>query len=191
MKKGGLLLLIIVALVAASIGAGGCTRPKPPVSPPPTTVKTPKAAVKVKATPTSGPQPTATSAPPTTPTPTTVPPGTPTSTPAPSEYIIHVVQPGENLFRIALRYGTNYWTLAALNNIANPHYICVGQELRIPKGEAPEPGARIHIVQRGENLFRIALRYGVTVEAIAKANNIINPDFIFAGQKLVIPPPSG
>ena len=48
-------------------------------------------------------------------------------------------------------------------------------------------GSVIHIVQRGENLYRIALRYGVTVQAIAAANGIVNPHRIYAGQRLVIP----
>ena len=45
---------------------------------------------------------------------------------------IHVVQPGENLFRIGLQYGIPYQTLAAYNGIPNPHLIYVGQPIRIP-----------------------------------------------------------
>lgn len=46
----------------------------------------------------------------------------------------------------------------------------------------------IHIVQPGENLFRIAQCYCTTVDAIAEANNITNPNLIYVGQVLVIPP---
>lgn len=45
---------------------------------------------------------------------------------------IHVVQRGENLFRIGLRYGIPYQTLAAYNGIPNPHLIYEGQVIRIP-----------------------------------------------------------
>ena len=45
----------------------------------------------------------------------------------------------------------------------------------------------IHVVEPGENLFRIALRYGTTFEAIAMANNIIHPSRIRAGEQLMIP----
>lgn len=45
---------------------------------------------------------------------------------------IHVVQPGENLFRIALRYGTTVSILAALNHISNPRLIYVGQTIVLP-----------------------------------------------------------
>jgi 2',3'-cyclic-nucleotide 2'-phosphodiesterase/3'-nucleotidase len=44
-------------------------------------------------------------------------------------------------------------------------------------------------VQRGDNLFRIALRYGLTTDELAAANNITDPTRIFAGQVLVIPAP--
>ncbi len=54
----------------------------------------------------------------------------------------------------------------------------------------PNAGATIHIVQRGETLFRIAQRYGTTVEAIAAANGINNPAAISVGQRLLVPNPA-
>ena len=45
----------------------------------------------------------------------------------------------------------------------------------------------IHVVQRGENLFRISLRYGVTMASIAALNGITNFNLIYAGQRLIIP----
>jgi LysM repeat protein len=52
---------------------------------------------------------------------------------------------------------------------------------------APSSHRLIHIVRWGENLYRIARYYGTTVEAIAAANGIANPNRIYAGQRLVIP----
>lgn len=51
----------------------------------------------------------------------------------------------------------------------------------------PHPANRIHIVQRGENLFRISLRYNTTVSTLAAINNIADPRRIYAGQQLIIP----
>ena len=45
----------------------------------------------------------------------------------------------------------------------------------------------IHVVQRGETLFRIAQRYGLSTEALAVANGIANPSNILVGQRLIIP----
>jgi LysM repeat protein len=111
--------------------------------------------------------------------------------------VVHVVQRGENLFRIALRYGVTANSLAAANGLSNASRIYVGQRLVIPTGgesSSPSPSegseaslSGVHVVQRGENLFRIALRYGLTSGALAAANGIANPSRIYAGQRLVIP----
>lgn len=46
---------------------------------------------------------------------------------------------------------------------------------------------RYHVVQPGQNLYRIALNYGVTVQAIIDANQGITEDHVPAGMKLLIP----
>lgn len=48
----------------------------------------------------------------------------------------------------------------------------------------------VHIVQSGENLYRISLKYyqsGEYVEALAKYNGLDNPDQIYVGLQLKIP----
>ncbi len=104
--------------------------------------------------------------------------------------VVHVVRPGENLFRIALRYGVTVNDLAVTNGLGNANHIYVGQRLIIPSGSSGSSGAAtsgVHVVQRGENLFRIALRYGLTTQTVAAANGIANPNHIYVGQRLVIP----
>ncbi|WP_347841564.1 LysM domain-containing protein [uncultured Draconibacterium sp.] len=44
-----------------------------------------------------------------------------------------------------------------------------------------------HSVKKGESLWVIAQKYGVTVKAIVDANNIENPNLIKVGQELKIP----
>src|ERR1041385_2257506 len=44
-----------------------------------------------------------------------------------------------------------------------------------------------YTVQPGDNLFRIALRFGTTVEALAAANQIVDVTHVYVGQVLVIP----
>jgi len=58
-------------------------------------------------------------------------------------------------------------------------------------GTAWGQGPTAYTVQHGDTLYEIALRYGTSVEAIAQANGIADPDFIFVGQRLVIPPSGG
>ncbi|HNS51480.1 MAG TPA: LysM peptidoglycan-binding domain-containing protein [Anaerolineae bacterium] len=49
----------------------------------------------------------------------------------------------------------------------------------------------VYVVQRGDTLGRIAARYGTTVWAIASANGLRNINFIWVGQRLVIPGAGG
>jgi len=54
---------------------------------------------------------------------------------------VHVIQPGENLYRIALQYGLSTTELAAANNITDPTRILSGQTLVIPGAAAPVTAA--------------------------------------------------
>ena len=117
----------------------------------------------------------------------------------------HVVQPGENLYRIALRYGTTWPVLAAANGLVNPNLIYSGQVLIIPAPGAQPPATPAPVyptampqpttpptggsytVVAGDTLSRIALRYNTTVAALVQANNVVNPNLIYVGQVLVIP----
>lgn len=55
----------------------------------------------------------------------------------------------------------------------------------------PTMAQTTHTVVRGENLFRIGLRYGCSTSEMARANNISNPARIFVGQVLIVPACSG
>jgi LysM repeat protein len=125
----------------------------------------------------------------------------------------HTVQGGENLFRIALRYGLTVEQLAAANGITDATRIYVGQILVIPGANSvpaapvenppadaaptttdpvsvaaapPANASLVHIVERGQTLASIAQRYGVTWQDLANWNNISDPNTIFAGQRLVV-----
>jgi murein DD-endopeptidase MepM/ murein hydrolase activator NlpD len=105
---------------------------------------------------------------------------------------IHVVQRGETLFRIALRYGTTVDALVALNGIADPTTIQVGQRLLVPSSEptaAPMP--ETHVVQPGETLRSIADLYRVSVDELASLNNITDANQIYVGQVLIVTSHSG
>lgn len=51
-------------------------------------------------------------------------------------------------------------------------------------GAGKSSGAEYYTVQRGDNLTKIANRYGTTVNQLVAWNNIANPNLIYAGQKL-------
>jgi LysM repeat protein len=113
--------------------------------------------------------------------------------PASAQQQTHTVQPGENLFRIALSYGLSTAELAAANNITNTSQIYSGQVLVIPMpGSTAAPAAPplaatgTHVVARGEKLGEIARRYGMSLTEISSLNGISNPNLIFVGQVLTV-----
>jgi LysM repeat protein len=111
----------------------------------------------------------------------------------------YVIQPGDSLYRIAVRYGLTVSQLAQANNISNTWQIYAGQTLIIPNPDGTVPGTAAesivayeggtplyHTVRRGDNLASIARRYSLTADQLAEMNNIVNPNLIYAGQQLLV-----
>jgi len=109
----------------------------------------------------------------------------------------HVVQPGERLNDIAMRFNTTVDELVRLNLLGNPNFIFPGQVLNLPSvtsGTPPAAGGpitsdQIIRVEIGDTLNSIARRFGVSVASIVARNSIRNPNRIFAGMQLIIPAP--
>jgi LysM repeat protein len=141
---------------------------------------------------------------------TTVPP---VATQIPSTYVI---QPGDTLSNIARRFNTTVAAIAQLNGIVNSNSIISGQRINVP-GTTPAPGTggviivtprptvvvtstprptvapvgtvvpTSYVIQPGDTLYRLSLRFGVSITELIVANNITDPNRIFTGQRLVIP----
>lgn len=97
-------------------------------------------------------------------------------TPGPSGAggIYYVVGPGENLFRIGLKFGTTAQAIAAANHIADPRQVPAGAMVLVP---VPAPGGGYgYYVRPGDTVYSIARRFGMTVEELANLNGI-GPDF--------------
>lgn len=107
----------------------------------------------------------------------------------------HVVQQGDNLFRISLRYNVPIQTIATANNILNINIIKIGDTLNVPGCNSggdfgtggPIGSGQGYTVMQGDTLFKLSMRYGVTVHQIAAANGIPNINLIYIGQQLIIP----
>lgn len=101
----------------------------------------------------------------------------------------HVVQEGESLWGIAQLYGLDVETLVALNGLENPDQLYVGQTLRLTP-EVPGLEAtqwRAHRLAWGERLTAIAHAGQMTWEELARANRILQPSTLSAGQVVYVP----
>ena len=135
----------------------------------------------------------------------------PVPTAVPATDTIHVVQAGDTMFAIASQYGVTIDVIMAVNNIPDINQLEIGQEILIPAPgsvvltstpevtvaetavappptqEPPSAAGGTHVVQAGENLYRIGLQYGCSAEQMAAHNGIANAGQISVGQVLQIP----
>ena len=107
--------------------------------------------------------------------------------------ITYTVRRGNTLSQIARAYGVTVSHIVELNNIQNPNLIYPGQKLRITDSTNTTlnlvnqtANYSFYTVRRGDSLWRIARRYGVSVNYLASINNIQNPNLIYPGQVLKI-----
>jgi lysozyme len=115
----------------------------------------------------------------------------PSATVASSCTTTYVVQQGDNLSRIARAYGINVNALASANGLTNASLIYPGQKICIPNiwstgGSSGHSGGCYYTVQQGDNLSRIAAKFGTTYTYLAEVNHLSNPRVIIPGQRLYV-----
>ncbi|WP_247747106.1 LysM peptidoglycan-binding domain-containing protein [Alkalihalobacillus sp. BA299] len=121
-------------------------------------------------------------------------------------YFTYTVSSGDTLYLLAKRYNTTVDDIRALNGLTGDA-LSVGQKVKIPQKSdqvkieepieaqapveedttpAPEPETITYTVVSGDTLWKIANRFGTSVDAIKTANNLTS-DAIYVGQTLKIP----
>lgn len=96
---------------------------------------------------------------------------------------IHVVQEDETIWSIALGIGSDAETVLALNPEADPLALQPGQRLRV----VPDFQGAVHTVEADDSLETVAERYGLSVAAIADANQLEVGGELLPGQTLLLP----
>ena len=96
----------------------------------------------------------------------------------------YIVKKGDNLFQIAIKYNSSLGELQNANNLETT-LIDVGQKLRVRNFNKVnnDEQSLIWIVNKGDNLYRIAKEKGTTVKALMRINSL-KSDVIKIGQKL-------
>lgn len=95
----------------------------------------------------------------------------------------YIVQKEDSLYSISRKFGITIDALKNNNNIVD-NTLIVGQVLKIPAQN--ENTSNLYVVKKGDNLWSIAQKYGVTVNAIRILNNLTS-DVLKIGQTLIIP----
>jgi len=113
---------------------------------------------------------------------------TPTSAAPPAiggpdlEGLIYVVRAGDTLWDISRRHGVTVQAVVAVNGLADPDSIVIGQRLIIPA-----EGHLVHVVRAGDTLWGIARRYNVRLADIIEANPKVDLRRLVVGQRIKVP----
>ena len=107
--------------------------------------------------------------------------------------ISYVVKRGDSLYSIARQYGVNVNDLKRINNLTSD-LLSIGQIINIPSSTTivtPSEDDIIneentYIVQRGDTLWSISRKFGVSVDDIKNANNLTN-EILTIGSTIVVP----
>ena len=94
---------------------------------------------------------------------------------------IHVVQPGDTLYSIAVQHGVSLSRLINDNQLPDPNRLVVGQTIVV------QYPLRTYRVKAGDTLYSIACAHGTTVRQLLRNNPVLKgSDLLLPGQELVL-----
>ncbi len=111
-----------------------------------------------------------------------------TRTSSSRDTLTYRVKRGDNLAKIARKYGVKATLLQQVNKIRDAKTIQIGQTIRVPMSASSKKAIVItHKVKKGETLSRIAKQYKITATTLKSYNKIRNANKLRIGQTLKIP----
>ena len=90
-----------------------------------------------------------------------------------NDYVIYTIKVGDTLYKIAKQYGVSVESLINFNNLSSD-LLNIGQRLKIPIVSVPDVDNQYgtYVVQSGDTLYKIANRYGMSVNQLMEINNL-------------------
>ena len=100
---------------------------------------------------------------------------------------VYVVQAGDTINTIAIRFGVSAQDLIDTNQLANPNILSIGTSLKIPGLSGITGTLKTEAVQLGSSLNNLSLQYRIPPETIIRLNKITSPSEIYVGSTLILP----
>ena len=103
---------------------------------------------------------------------------------------IHIVKVGDTLTSISKLYSIEKETIIKLNDLIDENYIFVGQNLKISETNQITKNNNqkkiYHLVQKGDSLTEISVKYGLDLKYLIEINNLKDQDSIDIGSKVFL-----
>jgi murein DD-endopeptidase MepM/ murein hydrolase activator NlpD len=99
----------------------------------------------------------------------------------------YLVQPGDTLTGIAVRFGIPVEALSSANEITNPNQLFVGQALDLPGVDWVEGVLDVRPVNLGETFHSLLRRYRLEDHTLARLGGLVSPTQVYAGSPLLLP----
>ncbi len=100
---------------------------------------------------------------------------------------VYIVQPGDTINTIAIRFNVSSIDLIDINQIQNPDFLSAGDRLKIPGLNGVQGVITTAAVPLGMTLDTAARKYQVPLDLVVKLNRITSPNEIYVGSSLIIP----
>jgi murein DD-endopeptidase MepM/ murein hydrolase activator NlpD len=99
---------------------------------------------------------------------------------------VYIVQEGDSLWSIALRFKVSIDDLASANGIGDQNQLTVGDQLIIPGLTGINGVLTTETVSFGETLTSLSRRHGIPVRTLGQLNHLTSPAELYAGTSLVL-----
>lgn len=100
---------------------------------------------------------------------------------------VYVVQPGDTLYSIALRFGVTVNDLISANSISDPNQVNAGTELVLPGLKGVTGKLVTETIPLGMDLSELVKFRGLDETLIIRLNRITSPSEVYAGSNLILP----
>ena len=97
-------------------------------------------------------------------------------------YQTYTIKKGDSLYSISKKYNTTVDAIKKINNLPS-NILTIGTTIQIP---SPNQKNNTYTVERGDTLYSIAKRLGVSIDSLKAANNLTT-NMLSVGDKLIIP----
>lgn len=100
-------------------------------------------------------------------------------------YQIYKVNPNDTLASIAQKFNTTIDELRRINGMGLNYMLNPEIYIVVPKNQ--DNIYRIYTVEKGDNLYQIASKYGTTVQTLLSINGLEDSGYIYPGEQILIP----